>query len=146
MRRWGPAGLVVLSAAAVTAQQVGLYGHTGPVQPGWFPSADKLQHALGFAVPMFLVLTTLEICAARAGRVLRPLSTAVVAGVFAANAVASELYQARPGSGRSGDPYDTLADLVGILAGWVLYRTVRERDWLRRSALVGGGRQIRDGV
>lgn len=112
------------------AQQVGLYGPGGPVQPGWFPAADKVQHALGFALPMFLLLTTLDLFAARAGRTARPLWAAVVAAGFAANAVVSELYQARPGSGRSGDPYDAAADLVGIAGGWLAYRLVRDR---RRS-------------
>lgn len=127
--RWGPPALVLASLAAVVAQQIGLYGPTGPVQPAWFPSADKLQHALGFAVPMFLVLTTSEIYAARRGRVLRPLAVAAVAGVFAVNAVVSELVQARPGSGRSGDPVDAVADLVGIALGWLAFRR-----WRRGSA------------
>jgi VanZ family protein len=118
---------VLASAAAVIAQQVGLYGPAGPVQPAWFPSADKLQHALGFALPMFLVLTTSQIYAARAGRTLRPLVVAAVAGVLAANAVVSEIVQARPGSGRSGDVLDAVADLVGIALGWLAFRRLRPR-------------------
>ena len=131
-----PPLLVCSSAAAVLAQQIGLYGHSGPVQPGWFPAADKAQHGLGFALPMFLVLTTLESYAARAGRTLRPLWPAVVSGLFAVNAVVSELYQARPGSGRSGDPFDTVADLVGIALGWLSFRLLRDRwftGWPRRQ-------------
>lgn len=116
---------MLASAAAVVAQQVGLYGPAGPVQPGWFPSADKLQHALGFAVPMFLVLMTSEIYAVRGGRALRPLAVAALAGLFAVNAVVSELVQARPGSGRSGDPVDAVADLLGIAAGWLAFRRWR---------------------
>ena len=76
---------------------------------------------------MFLVLTTLDMYAARAGRTLRPFWAAVIGAGFAVNAVVSELYQARPGSGRSGDPYDAVADLVGIAAGWLAYRLVRDR-------------------
>ena len=128
--------MVCLSGAALLAQQIGLYGHSDPVRPGWFPAADKAQHGLGFALPMFLVLTTLESYAARAGRTLRPWWPAVLAGVFAANAVVSELYQARPGSGRSGDPYDAVADLVGIALGWLAVRLLRDRwaiGWLRRA-------------
>lgn len=116
---------MLASAAAVVGQQIGLYGPTGPVQPAWFPSADKLQHALGFAVPMFLVLTTSEIHAARGGRTLRPLAVAAIAGVFAVNAVVSELVQARSGSGRSGDPLDAAADLVGIALGWLAFGRLR---------------------
>ena len=131
-----PSLLVGLSAAAVLAQQIGLYGHSGPVQPGWFPAADRAQHGLGFALPMFLVLTTLESYAARAGRTLRPWWPATIAGVFAANAVVSELYRAGPRSGRSGDPYGALADLVGIAPGWPAFRLLRDRwvvGWLRRQ-------------
>ena len=109
------------------AQQIGLYGHTGPVQPSWFPSADKVQHALGFALPMFLVLLTSQSYAARAGRTLRSVWVAAVAGVFAINAVVSELVQARPGSGRSGDPFDAIADLIGIALGWLAFRRLRLR-------------------
>lgn len=111
---------------AVVVQQIGLYGPSGPVQR-WFPSADKLQHAIGFALPMFLVLLTSQIYAARAGRTLRPLEVAAVAGVFAVNAVVSELVQARPGSGRSGDPVDAVADLIGIGLGWAAFRLLVAR-------------------
>lgn len=120
------------TVAAVVAQQIGLYGPAGPVQPDWFPAADKVQHGLGFAVPMFLVLTTTQISTARVGRILRPSRTAVPAVVFAANAVVSELVQARPGSGRTGDPVDALADLIGIALGWLVFRGLRPR-------LPGGG-------
>jgi len=121
--RVGPL-LVGASVAAVVAQQIGLYGPVGPVQPGWFPTADKVQHALGFALPMFLVLTTSQIYAARSGRTLRPRWVAAIGGMFAANAVLSEVYQARPDSGRSGDPSAVVADLVGIAIGWLAYRAV----------------------
>ena len=115
------------TAAAVVAQQIGLYGPSGPVQPSWFPSADKLQHALGFALPMFLMLLTSQIYAARAGRTLRSLWVAAIAGVFALNAVVSELVQARPGSGRSGEVADVIADLIGIGLGWVAFRLLAGR-------------------
>jgi hypothetical protein len=119
--------LVLATLAAVLAQQIGLYGPSGPVQPSWFPSADKLQHAIGFALPMFLVLLTSQIYAARAGRTLRPLGVAATSGVFAVNAVVSELVQARPGSGRSGDPVDAVADLIGIGLGWAAFRLLVAR-------------------
>jgi hypothetical protein len=119
--------LLLAAVAAVVAQQIGLYGPSGPVQPSWFPSADKLQHTIGFALPMFLVLLTSQIYAARAGRLLRPLAVAAISGVFAANAVISELVQARPGSGRSGDPVDAVADLIGIGLGWLAFRLAARR-------------------
>ena len=113
--------------AAVVAQQIGLYGPSGPVQSSWFLSADKLQHAIGFALPMFLVLLTSQIYAARAGRTLRSLGVVATAGVFAVNAVVSELVQARPGSGRSGDVADAIADLIGIGLGWIGFRLLAGR-------------------
>jgi len=119
--------LLLASLAAVLAQQIGLYGPSGPLQPSWFPSADKVQHAIGFALPMFLVLLTSQIYAARAGRTLRSLEVAAIAGVFGVNAVVSELVQARPGSGRTGDPADAVADLIGIGLGWLAYRLLLTR-------------------
>ena len=124
---WGPRLLLLASLAAVLAQQIGLYGRSGPLQPSWFPSADKVQHAIGFALPMFLVLLTSQIYAARAGRTLRSLEVAAIAGVFGVNAVVSELVQARPGSGRTGDPADAVADLIGIGLGWLAYRLLLTR-------------------
>ena len=118
---------MLATVTAVVAQQIGLYGPSGPVQPSWFPSADKPQHTIGFALPMFLVLLTSQIYAARAGRTLRPLGVAAISGVFAVNAVASELVQARPASGRSGDPVDAIADLIGIGLGWVAFRLLVAR-------------------
>ena len=118
--------------ATVLAQQIGLYGPAGPVRSQWFPAADKLQHALGFALPMFLVLTTLDTYAARAGRSLRAFWPAAVLGVFAANAVVSEVVQSRPGSGRTGDPVDAAADLVGIALGYLAYRRLARPRLLER--------------
>jgi VanZ family protein len=118
---------VLATVAAVVTQQIGLYGPSAPVRPSWFPSADKLQHAIGFALPMFLVLLTSQIYAARAGRTLRSLWVAALVGVFALNAVISELVQARPGSGRSGDVADAIADLIGIGLGWVAFRLLASR-------------------
>ncbi len=72
-------------------QQIGLHGRPGPRQPAWFPSADGPQHAIGFALPMFLVLLTSQIYAARAGRTPRSLGVAAYAGVFAVDALVDEL-------------------------------------------------------
>ena len=118
---------MLATVAALVAQQIGLYGPSGPVETSWFPSADKVQHAIGFALPMFLVLLTSQIYAARAGRTLRSLWVAAIAGAFALNAVVSELVQARPGSGRDGDVADAIADLVGIGLGWVGFRLLTGR-------------------
>jgi VanZ family protein len=86
-----------------------------------------VQHAIGFALPMLLVLLTLHTYAARAGRPLRPVWPAVVAGVLAVNAMLSEVVQARPQSGRTGDPVDAVADLLGIALGWLAFLGLRDR-------------------
>lgn len=122
---------MVLSVALLAAQQVALYGPTGPAQPGWFPGADKIQHALGFALPLTVILLTLWV---HAGRDRWTLPAALAVGLLAVNAVVSELVQGRPGSGRTGDPLDTIADLVGIGLGWLAFWALRER------VLAGGGR------
>ena len=117
----------MLTVAAIVVQQIALYGPSGPVLASWFPAADKVQHAIGFALPMLLVLLTLHTYAVRAGRRLRPIWPAVVAGVLAVNAMLSEVVQARPQSGRTGDPVDAVADLIGIALGWLVFLGLRDR-------------------
>lgn len=121
--RCAPAWLAA-SAVAVAAQFYGLYRPSGPPAPPWFPAADKVGHLLGFAIPVGLVSITLE----RYGRVGRRAGVVVLA-LFAAQAVVSELVQGAFYRYRSGDPYDLLADLAGMLLGWFGYRR-----WRRRAA------------
>ncbi len=74
-----------------------------------FPSADKVVHLLLFAL---LAGTTRW----RFG----PALTGV--GLVAAYAVVSELIQGLALPGRSGDPLDVVADLLGVALGWLLAR------------------------
>jgi len=76
--------------------------------PG-LPGADKLVHALIFAVPVYLFVRL-------AGRV------GLVAGLFAVHAVVSELVQWRFVPYRDGDVWDVVADLVGIGLAVLLVR------------------------
>jgi VanZ family protein len=70
---------------------------TGPVS--W---TDKAVHVLVFALPTYLV-----------GRVVgRPV---LVALLFAAHALVSELTQYLLLPGRTGDPWDVVADLAGVM-------------------------------
>ncbi len=104
-----------LSAAAVLAHLLALYLPGSPEPSFDLPGADKVVHVLLFAVPVWLLgrLT---------GRVW------LVAGVFAAHAVVSELVQHWFIPYRSGDPFDLVADLVGIgLAVWLLRRSPPSR-------------------
>ncbi|MEO7421680.1 MAG: VanZ family protein [Ornithinibacter sp.] len=102
----------VLLVASLLVQCVVLYAPQGPgVSP--FPFSDKVVHLVVFAVPAAL--------AVMAG--FRPV---VVLGVLGAQAVLSEVIQAEFLPGRSGDPLDAVADLVGvgiaIVAGVLLAR------------------------
>ena len=121
--------LATLAGLAVIAQLWGLYRVPGPPSGPWFPHADKLQHVVGFALPVALLLLALGLRAAeRLHRLSRPALGTVVA-VFAVHAVLSEVAQHRFYASRTGDPLDVLADLVGVALGAAL-----ALDLLRRAA------------
>ena len=67
--------------------------------PG-LPGADKVVHALVFAIPVYLL-----------ARLTRRVG--LVAGVFALHAVVSELIQWRFVPYRDGDVWDAVANLIG---------------------------------
>ena len=98
------AGLGVLAGLAIAVQLVAVYlpgSPDGGLELPWLPGADKLVHALIFAIPVYLL-------ARLTGRV------GLVAGVFALHAVVSELVQWRFIPYRDGDVWDVVADLIGI--------------------------------
>jgi VanZ family protein len=76
--------------------------------PG-LPGVDKLVHALIFAIPVYLL-----------ARLTRRVG--LVAGVFALHAVVSELIQWQFIPYRDGDPWDAVADLIGIGLAVMVYR------------------------
>jgi hypothetical protein len=142
MRGWQLAALGAV--AAVLLQLWGLYRVAGPPQPSWFRFADKVEHTVGFALPVLLIL----VAGALHGRLGwqwpgrrtsflvrlgwqwpgRRTSFLVVA-IFAAHAVVSEVIQHVWYRYRTGDPLDVLADWVGITVGFLLFRLI----FLRRS-------------
>ena len=81
----------------------------GGLELPWLPGADKIVHGLIFAIPVYLF-------ARLSGRV------GLVAGLFALHAVVSELVQWRFIPYRDGDPWDAVADLVGIGLAVLLFR------------------------
>lgn len=93
-------GLLVLSVAV---QLVVLYSPEGG-GPGLFPQADKVVHLLVFLVPVALA-------------VVAGFRRWVVAALFAAQAVLSEVVQATLLPDRSGDVLDAVADLTGVALG-----------------------------
>lgn len=125
LRRWPLVG--VLAALAVAAQLWGLYRVTGPTTAPWFPYADKVQHLVGFALPVLLVLLAGELRAAEHGRRLGRTAVGAVVGLFTVHAVVSELVQGRYYVSRAGDPLDVLADVVGIALGLVAFAVLVSR-------------------
>jgi hypothetical protein len=109
-RGWWRAGL----ALAVVIQLVVLYNPTQPPMGGLTSTlgVDKLVHAAIFAVVMLAGRR------ARLSRVPLLLLTVVQAPV-------SEVVQATLLPGRTGDPWDVVADLSGCLLGWWLTRERR---------------------
>jgi VanZ family protein len=114
---------------AVLLQLWALYRVAGPPQPAWFPFADKLQHALGFALPVLLILLTVALRGPLGWQWASVRMTTLVVAVFAAHAVVSELIQHVWYRYRTGDPLDVLADWAGIAVGVLLLRLIL----LRRS-------------
>ena len=109
---------------AVLLQLWGLYRATGPLQPSWIPIADKLAHALGFAVPVMLILLALALRPPLRSRWPTRGITALVVGIFGVHAVVSELIQHVWYQHRTGDLLDVVADWVGIAIAVVLLRLI----------------------
>jgi hypothetical protein len=116
--------LLGLLALAVAAQVVVLYAPSSPADPR-FAGADKVVHVLVFLVPVTVALL--------AGGPLR-----LVVGVFAAHAVVSEVVQGVALTARSGDALDTVADLVGIGLGVLVWALVGRVAARRRPSAAGG--------
>lgn len=112
---------------AVLLQLWGLYRVTGPPQPSWISYADKLVHAIGFAVPVILILLAVAL-RRPLGSQWPPFGTsALVVGVFAVHAVVSELIQHVWYQHRTGELLDVIADWIGIAAAVVLVRVIVPR-------------------
>ena len=88
-----------------------------PPQAALFPGADKLLHAVGFALPVILIAVAYGLRRRADGRPPRRRGLAVIGGVFVVHAVISELIQHRFYLYRAGDPLDVVADWLGIAVG-----------------------------
>jgi VanZ family protein len=125
---------VVAAIAAVGIQLWGLYRVVGPPSPPWFPQADKVEHAAGFALPVALILIALWLHGRATDQPFPRTAILVVAAVFGAHAVVSELIQYFFYRTRTGDPRDALADAVGICLGVGVFLLIRYRVERRRPA------------
>ena len=104
----------VLGLIALIVQLVAVYRPSEPALPSSLPGLDKLGHAAIFAAPVFcLLLASRSIESGRLGRTARWL----VPVIFLVHAVVSELIQYAAFAHRDGDPFDALADAVGISLG-----------------------------
>ncbi len=112
------------AVVAVSLQLWGLYRVAGPPQPLSFPFADKLEHVVGFALPVILILLAAALRRPAGWLWPSPATQAVVVAAFAAHAVVSELIQHVWYRHRTGDPLDVVADLIGIAAGVMLLRVI----------------------
>lgn len=124
LRGWHLAAAAAL--LAVLLQLWGLYRVAGPPRPTWFPYADKLEHAVGFALPVLLILVTVAL-RGTSWHAPGPRISALVVGVFAAHAVVSEMIQHHWYRYRTGDPFDVVADWAGIAVGLVSFRLIVQR-------------------
>ena len=127
--------VAVVTGLVLAVHLWGLYRVTGPPQPPWFPNVDKLEHLIGFATPTALVLATLALRARDHGRAIRHRTVAVVVAAFVAHAGVSEVVQGMFYRTRTGDPWDAMADSVGVALGLAVF------CWVVRPR-VGAGRAV----
>jgi hypothetical protein len=92
-----------LFALAIVVQLIALY-LPNPPSGGGLPGADKVVHAAVFLAPALL-------------GVLAGLRPVVLAPLLIAHAIASEIVQHVFLPGRGGDPWDAVADIVGVAVG-----------------------------
>ena len=142
--RWSAAWPLVAAAAGlvVALQLWGLYAPHPPAGGGWFPGADKVGHAVGFGLPVALVMLADTLRQRSRGRRPRARVLVVAIWVSAAHAVVSELIQAAFYTDRRGDPLDLLADWSGIAIAAMLTGLgvgLRRRGDVRRTGCRGTG-------
>ncbi len=109
-RRWA----LLPAVAAILLQLVVLYAPSAPGGPA-VPHVDKVVHAGVFALPVLLLL-------------LARVPWVPVVVVVGAHAPVSEIVQARLLTARAGDPWDAVADLVGVGLGALTVTLAHRRD------------------
>lgn len=110
---------LVLFALAVVVQLAALYAPASP-SGGGVPGLDKVTHAALFLAPALL-------------GVLAGIRPVVLAPLLIAHAIVSEVVQHLALAQRSGDPWDAVADIVGVAAGLAIGSALLLR-WRRPDA------------
>jgi len=82
------------------------------------------EHAVGFALPVLLILLALTLHGPPGWQWPDPRANALVVAVFAAHAVVSEVIQHLWYRYRTGDVLDVVADWVGVAVGVLLLRLI----------------------
>lgn len=138
--------VAVAAALAVVLQLWGVYAVRPPAGANWFPGADKVQHAVAFALPVLLVPWADTLRRRAAGRAPRARVLVAMVWISAAHAVVSELVQHIAYTDRVGDPLDVLADWSGIAVGGLLagiglslHQVGRHRALLSAEKVPGDG-------
>ena len=122
--RRGSVGATAAATLAVILQLCGLYLPAGLPGDSWFPGADKVLHAGGFALPVILIALAYALWCRAVGRRPRVRVLMAVGWLFVVHAVVSELIQHAFYPNRTGDPLDVLADWTGIVIGGLAVWTV----------------------
>ena len=137
--------VAVAAALVVVGQLIGLY-LPRPPDAGWFPGADKLQHAVAFALPVLLIPWADALRRRADSRPPRARILVLVVWVSVAHAVLSELVQHLAYADRVGDPLDVLADWSGVaVGGLVVGLGLAPRQSDRRRTLPQLERMTSDG-
>lgn len=111
-----------LLALALLAHLAVLYAPRVPGGgPVGLPGADKVAH-----VAVFALVVAAALWAGLPARWVLPLALA--------HAVVSELVQHTLLPGRSGDVWDSVADVVGVGLGWAVVALLRRRRAVRRPS------------
>lgn len=120
--------LTALAGAAVLLHLYGLYRPSGPATTPLFAHVDKVQHVLGFAAPVALILLAHRSSRARSTAAATDRRFgAMVVGAFVLHGVVTEVAHGTFYRWRSGDPYDVLADWAGTGLGWALAGVLASR-------------------
>lgn len=106
--------LLVAAVLALAAQCVAVYAPSAPNEQG-IPYVDKVVHLAVFAAPTALFL-------------LAGLRAALALPVLALHGPLSEEIQADFLPHRDGSWDDALADLLGVLVGWLVAYAVQRRE------------------